>query len=145
MKSRQETFDRVAQALAAQGRQGRSKGSSCKYRGDDGTKCAAGHLIPDEDYHPKLEGGIVERSPLRELFDALGYEPIFVGRLQAAHDLAPADSSDPRVWRSSWVCRMFQIAKDCTLDTRALEAAVEAAGWFDKPARQVFLEERYRA
>lgn len=28
----------------------------CVYRADDGGKCAAGILIPDEEYHPDMEG-----------------------------------------------------------------------------------------
>ena len=27
----------------------------CRYRGTDGTKCAVGHLIPDEDYEPEWD------------------------------------------------------------------------------------------
>lgn len=55
----QEIFDKVATHLIAQGKQsldydGRARG--CAYRGDDGTMCAAGCLIPDDEYAPEFEG-----------------------------------------------------------------------------------------
>jgi hypothetical protein len=33
----------------------------CQYRGKDGVKCAIGWLIPDEYYHPDMEGRGVQR------------------------------------------------------------------------------------
>lgn len=33
---------------------------NCQYRGKDGTKCAAGWLIPDEIYVKEMEGLLIE-------------------------------------------------------------------------------------
>lgn len=66
MYSEQETFNMVVAGLRAQewrkSSAGRDRfgGAACKYRGPNGLKCAAGHLIPDEQYSPDLEGGCVD-------------------------------------------------------------------------------------
>lgn len=53
-----EIFERVAGHLRSQGRRSR-KGISCQYRGPEGTSCAAGCLISDELYDPKIEGFLI--------------------------------------------------------------------------------------
>ncbi len=50
----QQIFDTVATHLFIQGRRSVS-GSSCRYWGEDGTKCAAGALITKDFYFPELE------------------------------------------------------------------------------------------
>ena len=63
--SKQHIFDRVWNGLKEQGfvqsmSEVKDFGPRCAYRGDEGRKCAAGHLIPDEDYNPAYEGmGII--------------------------------------------------------------------------------------
>ena len=60
----QEIFDTVAKHLFAQGRRATIRetdiygevSAACRYRAEDGTKCAVGALIPDEVYDPKMEG-----------------------------------------------------------------------------------------
>lgn len=47
--SLQDLFDRVVTAVIEQGRPSMEDGA-CAYRGDDGAKCAVGHLITDEVY-----------------------------------------------------------------------------------------------
>jgi hypothetical protein len=58
--NQQEIFNKVATHLITQGVQATSvMGSgypSCAYRGDNGTMCAAGCLIPDEEYKSWFEG-----------------------------------------------------------------------------------------
>ena len=59
--NQQEIFDKVATHLITQGVQATSVKESggypsCAYRGDNGTMCAAGCLIPDEEYNPEFEG-----------------------------------------------------------------------------------------
>jgi hypothetical protein len=62
--NQQEIFDKVASHLITQGVQAtyrphpkqREAYSNCAYRGDNGTMCAAGCLIPDEEYNPEFEG-----------------------------------------------------------------------------------------
>jgi hypothetical protein len=69
----QKVFDTVAQHLIAQGKKSMTRipGSSVRgraYRGENGTKCAVGCLIPDEAYDPSIENkGIVFWKVLRAL------------------------------------------------------------------------------
>jgi hypothetical protein len=63
MKTFQEIFDTVLFGLRAQGVASVSvkvygdgdESVECMYRGDSGTKCAAGMLLPDEAYRPEME------------------------------------------------------------------------------------------
>ena len=61
--NRQQVFDAVVHHLAKQGKRSTftrpGQGfSMCRYRGYGGLKCAIGALIPDELYHPRLEGSL---------------------------------------------------------------------------------------
>ena len=55
----QEVFNQVAHHLLTQKVRSVGKDSDgnggCKYRGDNGTKCAAGCLIADDEYEPAFE------------------------------------------------------------------------------------------
>ena len=82
--NQQEIFDKVATHLIAQGKQ--SLGSredthakGCAYRGDDGTMCAAGCLIPGDEYKPDFEG-IPWNSIAKDI-------PTFANAPQGVHDL----------------------------------------------------------
>lgn len=59
-QSYQEIFDTVWLGLKSQGFEGSFNttecGPECAYRGEDGKKCAVGHLISDEDYQLDFEG-----------------------------------------------------------------------------------------
>ena len=55
----QEVFDKIVAHLRAQAAKS-VQGFSCKYRGPNGTKCAVGCLIPDEQYRPEMEGIMVD-------------------------------------------------------------------------------------
>lgn len=48
-------------------------GGMCRYRTDDGKKCAVGGFIPDELYNPSIEGGSVLTLPQRapKIWDAI--------------------------------------------------------------------------
>ena len=65
------------------------------YRGTNGAKCAAGHLISDERYDDSLEGQSVSRSPVLDaLEDSLGVklsesDENFIDEMQRAHDEHP--------------------------------------------------------
>ncbi len=69
----QEVFDMVARHLIGQGKRSMGVvpgmgGRTCAYRGENGTKCAVGCLIPDEAYDPSIENrGIVFWGVLRAL------------------------------------------------------------------------------
>jgi len=52
----QEIFDKIAIHLIKQNKQSYcDKTSNCAYRGDNGLMCAAGILIPDDEYKPEFE------------------------------------------------------------------------------------------
>ena len=53
--TKQEVFDKVATHLLTQNKRS-LEDTSCVYRAKDGSMCAAGCLIPDEEYTPALEG-----------------------------------------------------------------------------------------
>ena len=101
--NKQEIFDTVLLALRKQGKASvgpRTRGSGedyqtsieCCYRGPDGAKCAAGHLIPDADYRIEMEGkniyGMLEllpiTSPARQIFNPTNIS--FLSSLQILHD-----------------------------------------------------------
>ena len=55
----QEVFDHISFFLLKQGRKSGyhdSAGFECAYRGDNGTKCAAGCIVEDEKYDSAMEG-----------------------------------------------------------------------------------------
>ena len=82
--NKQEIYDRVKKHLLTQNvRSTEWQGSSpeCKYRGDNGTKCAIGALIPDRLYSTDMEGSSV--SGLSERY-ACTFDKIFGNTL--AHD-----------------------------------------------------------
>jgi len=91
--SKQEIFDKVAKHLLTQGRKAThtqpDANSVCMYRTPDGLKCAAGCLIPDEIYHPQMEGkrfgGLIrEEAAVAALFKPEDLGLIF--QLQLMHD-----------------------------------------------------------
>jgi hypothetical protein len=54
----QEVFDQVANHLLTQNKRSVSATDNtlCVYRSPDGLKCAAGCLIADDEYDPRMEG-----------------------------------------------------------------------------------------
>lgn len=54
----QEVFDTVVRHLHTQGKQAYDDGG-CRYRTDDGLRCAVGCLISDEEYVLNMEGNTV--------------------------------------------------------------------------------------
>lgn len=89
----QRIFDYVVARLAEQGRAS-MLGNVCVYRGHSGTKCAVGHLIPDEMYKASME--INESGEIGATFSylltkhldlhALGAYQELLEDLQNAHD-----------------------------------------------------------
>jgi hypothetical protein len=67
----------------------------CAYHSPDGLKCAIGVSIPDEVYHPDMEGhriahNIDQFPELHELF--LGIPINAISALQKTHDLLPSST-----------------------------------------------------
>lgn len=94
----QEIFDFVVLKLREQGAKSMSPkgnpdsttGINCAYRGDKGRKCAAGHLIPDDQYHPSFEGSRARVLPYFRGWSEPARE--LVERLQSIHDFRKTTS-----------------------------------------------------
>ena len=92
---RQELFNRSVAGLAGQdfirsfdiSKRG-FVGNGCVYRGPNGTKCAIGHLIPDEKYNPLVDSGQYDTKEVCEKagLPVLHYSDTFYGQLQECHD-----------------------------------------------------------
>lgn len=81
----QELFDTVVTHLRTQGPCVDETGNPvCQYRGANNTKCAAGCLIPDEDYSPSFEGSLV--SNLDFFLDRFTENMSLLANLQSIHD-----------------------------------------------------------
>lgn len=95
--SQQETFDIIVAHLRQQNAKAKlpnpkdSYFNNCAYRGENGLKCAAGCLIPDELYKPEFEKiNLIyfdnQKSPLGEIIESLGHDLHLVSDLQKVHD-----------------------------------------------------------
>jgi hypothetical protein len=88
----QEIFDYVIQRLLEQGKRSMTGEEGCKYRGDGGTRCALGWLIPDDRYHAEMDDLVLAwnvQDLLRHdipAITALGHELAY--EIQRAHDQA---------------------------------------------------------
>lgn len=95
----QEIYDTVSKHLLKQNTQSRISDNTegmCAYKSDDGLKCAAGCLIPDELYDPRIETHGIEYvfAHWPEVAAHIGPENLkLVERLQEMHD-----NLDPEDW-----------------------------------------------
>lgn len=105
MATKQETFDAVVTHLRQQNARAMDKYEGCAYRGDNGTKCAAGCLIPDDKYSKELEGrsmysnvcGEEKITDAGRLIVELGHDIDLVYELQLMHD-----GHDPENWENEF-------------------------------------------
>lgn len=84
---KQALFNHVATHLIKQGRRSVLRSGQCAYRGDNGTRCAAGCLIDDAQYTVKMEG----RSVFAK--DILPHINASIGREIGGTDLCMAHNS----------------------------------------------------
>ncbi len=122
MMSRQDVFSAVFIALSKQGKPAMSaSNNSCVYRAEDGSKCAAGHLLTDKQLDEVYETtGIGRRHEgvascdFRELNRRLGFQftrddldsskdeetdVSYASHMQAIHDRYASQGSD---WARLW-------------------------------------------
>lgn len=145
----QELFDRVVTALIRQGRPSLND-SACAYRGDDGAKCAVGHLISDEVYRShavafvpeqlampgdvnRLEEKLVAHELVRAaLAQSLGAKldqraVDMLGWLQVAHDDSmhggQASDRDKRQWMRRFEDAAMTVGRIYGLNLTAFHAA----------------------
>jgi hypothetical protein len=86
----QEVFDTVVAHLRTQGAKA-TDAEGCLYRGPNGTSCAAGCLIKNEEYNPEMErqniGALLGRdsTPIALRDRLLPHVPLLMS-LQSVHD-----------------------------------------------------------
>jgi hypothetical protein len=115
MPSNQEIFNLVYTKLAAQGCPSVDDKGMCRYRGPNGTKCAAGYLISEENYSPDLEGLRVDNLAVWEAVN-LPYEHFdLICALQSAHDHFMTISFE------EWKAKMRRIAAQFKLNTNVID------------------------
>lgn len=122
--NKQEIFDKVLTGLRAQAIASISETSNgCRYRGKNGTMCAAGMLVTDEEFDPKWEGRSVDDLSMRCWWPARLIDDVPLARaLQTAHDSAMPrfprkenpDLHDLRINR--WEELMAGVAKEFNLN-----------------------------
>lgn len=122
---KQKIFDRVYRAIVQQGRPSLDKHSLIAYRGDNGDKCAIGHLLPDNVYNPYMENLNVSAimgtedpdvEGVRNYLKANVGERSFLQDLQNAHDKAARVYVDlgakrPSLFMSIFYANMKKVAK----------------------------------
>ena len=87
------TLETCIEAMERQGRPSVDENGACQYRGPNGLRCAAGHLIPDDEYEDWYEGSDAEEvAGVAESF--FGHDLDLVEALQHAHDSAARTSGD---------------------------------------------------
>lgn len=116
--TKQEVFDTVVNGIIAQG------GPSivtpeisirvCRYRSDNGRKCAAGILIKDEHYSPDLEGWTAAYSPVIKALTLSGLHqgsiPL-VRDLQNSHDNVSNLTMDDEIFIREFLRRAHAVAE----------------------------------
>lgn len=84
----QEVFDKIITSLRKQGKKSEDENGVCLYRGEDNCKCAVGHLIPDDLYHPSMETWGIDsfeiRRALLEVVDHSSFD--LITAMQRIHD-----------------------------------------------------------
>lgn len=92
--TQQELFDTVVAGLASQGFERSMGKEGCAYRGEEGRKCAAGWVLPNERYKESMEGSGVGQDLIRDVFVSIVGEEnmLFLSLLQGAHDHSESPS-----------------------------------------------------
>lgn len=116
--NRQETFNRVASHLLAQGHKSEEKDAEGtmvhRYRGPKNTRCAIGCLIPGLLYDERMEGVSALHPGVYATFGAGREDLSFLWALQRVHDVyAPED----------WPETLKMTAWQFDLDPRIVEEA----------------------
>jgi hypothetical protein len=91
----QAYFDFVMHKMIEQGRPSLSvmiHGTRvCAYRGENGTKCALGFIIPDDLYSEEIEGKSLRDESVNQLKCFDGKDFVLLTTMQMAHDRASED------------------------------------------------------
>ena len=110
--TKQDTYDLVVSHLRVQNKQALGKDGLCRYRGENGTKCAVGCLISDDEYSEALEGhsvGSDNAVGLNSLLERKGHDLDLLSKLQFIHD---------RTMPEDWEDKFRQLAEALALTYR---------------------------
>lgn len=111
----QEVFTQVVTHLLTQGKPAFDSTGQCAYRGTEGSMCAVGCIITDEEYNPGMEGQNVYDLLGDGLFpERLREHVVLLGKLQNIHD---------NCGYYSWPRLLEQLANERRLDMPEVEAA----------------------
>jgi hypothetical protein len=111
----QEVFDHVVTHLMTQRKKSLRRlyeslpAEACVYRGEDNTMCAAGCLMTDEEYTPKIEG-LAWRGVARN-FEIKNTHTSLIMALQAVHDNSKVEN---------WFQGLARVADGHSLSTNCL-------------------------
>ncbi len=118
----QQIFDTVVTHLRKQGKKALHKESNvCAYRSPDGLKCAAGVLIPDELYEPRMENSrisaLVSNPNRTASFAEAGINSSNLVLIQALQDVHDQQAV------SQWEYEFIRVADDFKLTYKEPEHA----------------------
>jgi hypothetical protein len=116
-EQKQADFDFVMHKMIEQSqpsiRTGPNGTPGCAYRGEKGTKCAAGFFIPDDLYSEDLEGKSLLAESVNQLECFKEKSLSLLRAMQQAHDLS---SEDPDNFMEQFRNRMRSVADYFELD-----------------------------
>lgn len=120
----QEMFDKAYLGVIAQGERSEKYNGYCAYRGQNGSKCGIGHLIPDDlakawDRRSHSAIAKIKSTKAHPIPDFIKNNLALACAMQAAHDDSP--SYDNGGFIREFKCRMEQVAKDYKLTIPQLE------------------------
>jgi len=112
----QEVFDTAVLGVLSQGKPSINHTGDCMYRGPNGLKCAAGHVLKDQDYKRHFDINNLSIYSLSDRIETPYYvkdNKILLSRLQRVHDSKTL--GDNSVWLKSFRTKARRIAKDFDL------------------------------
>lgn len=117
--TRQEIFDIVLKGIVSQGGPAYDyEHNSCVYRDDRGRKCAAGWIIPDENFLFRWNTAIIHQEAAsmlpKELRDADTLR--FLRALQNIHDENAEIYREDEFFLPAWMKQMAEFAKNNDLE-----------------------------
>lgn len=129
MPTNQEIFNQVIEGIFRQGGPSfvyyeDSKDIICKYRWSNGRKCAAGLIMPDDEYSEDVEGYPVDNERINPWFYK-NTDIDFMKTLQIVHDETIRNEEtqgflSDEDFLKKWVIKMKKVADDYDLDKTVL-------------------------
>jgi hypothetical protein len=133
----QEAFTLAVKGIIAQGKPGYDADEAgCRYRAPDGSKCAVGMIIPDDQYSPNIEGApifaLVKGGHCRPEWHAIpalaGLDVKLLRDLQAAHD-DEYYHDDDEAFLDHFIKEARKIAAEYDLDASFIQSLPSPSQW----------------